>query len=172
MTWQSEGFAYADFFDEKRKRFVGLRTATIDSVVADGRSLVVKPDAAIRQQTADSATVPGNGHSGATTGSGTTPAPAAGGGAAPSNGEPAPAGSTAPTRFFGVVEVDATRLGRDAGRIAQEVLAHLTGLKDANVAVTVEIQAEVPDGVDEPTVRTVTENCRVLRFKSHGFEER
>ncbi len=172
LTWQSEGFAYADFFDEKRKRFVGLRTATIDSVVADGRSLVVKPDAAIRQQTADSATVPGNGHSGATTGSGTTPAPAAGGGAAPSNGEPAPAGSTAPTRFFGVVEVDATRLGRDAGRIAQEVLAHLTGLKDANVAVTVEIQAEVPDGVDEPTVRTVTENCRVLRFKSHGFEER
>lgn len=64
-----------------------------------------------------------------------------------------------------------TRLGRDAGRIAQEVLAHLTGLKDANVTVTVEIQAQLPEGVDQPTVRTVTENCRVLKFKSHGFEQ-
>jgi len=169
LTWQSEGFAYADFFDEKKKRFVGLRTATIDSVVADGKSLVVKPDAASRQQAADSVPVSGNGHSGTAPG-GSTAQPTPGGGTTQPNGGGKPAGSTAPTRFFGVVEVDATRLGRDAGRIAQEVLAHLTGLKDANVTVTVEIQAEVPDGVDQPTVRAVTENCRVLKFKSHGFE--
>jgi len=171
LTWQSEGFAYADFFDETKKRFVGLRTATIDNVVADGKSLVVKPDAASRQQAADSVPVPGNGHSNPTQGGRGTPPPTAVGGPIPPNGKGTSTGAAAPTRFFGVVDVDATRLGRDAGRIAQEVLVHLTGLKDANVTVTVEIHAEVPDGVDQPTVRAVTENCRVLKFKSHGFEQ-
>jgi len=172
LTWQSEGFAYADFVDEKKKRFVGLRTAQIDSVVADGRSVVVKPDAANRQHSAEAAPAPGAGTLGGPTpgGPGATPGPATSGHAA-TNGGGKPAGSQPPTRFFGVVEVDATRLGRDAGRIAQEVLAHLTGLKDANVTVTVEIQAEVPEGIDQPIVRAVTENCRVLKFKSHGFEQ-
>ena len=76
----------------------------------------------------------------------------------------------APKRFYGVVEVDASRLGRDAGRIAQEVISHLVGLKDANVTVSIEVQAEVPEGVDPSIVRTITENCRVLKFKSQGFE--
>jgi hypothetical protein len=37
--------------------------------------------------------------------------------------------------------------------------------------VTLEIEAEVAAGVPEPTVRTVTENCRTLKFRDHGFEE-
>lgn len=87
---------------------------------------------------------------------------------------PTTAGAAVPglsRRFYGVVEVDATRLGRDAGRIAQEVLAHLTGLKNAEVTVSLEIQAEVPDGIDQAIIRAVTENCRVLKFKTLGFEE-
>ncbi len=171
LTWQSEGFAYADFFDDKKKRFVGLRTANIDNVVADGRSVVVKPDVASRQQAADAAPQPGNGTAGPPAPGGAPPtAGTSTGGVSPAPGGGKPAGSEPPKRFFGVVEVDATRLGRDAGRIAQEVLAHLTGLKDANVTVSLEIHAEVPEGIDQPIVRAVTENCRVLKFKSHGFE--
>ena len=34
-----------------------------------------------------------------------------------------------------------------------------------------EIQAEIANGVPESTVRTVTENCRTLKFESQGFEE-
>jgi hypothetical protein len=37
--------------------------------------------------------------------------------------------------------------------------------------VTLEIEAEVPDGAPEHVVRTVTENSRTLKFESHGFEE-
>ena len=62
-------------------------------------------------------------------------------------------------------------MGRDAGRIADEVGAHLTGLVGSRVTVTLEIHAEVASGVPEKVVRTVTENRRTLKFNDHGFEE-
>jgi hypothetical protein len=39
------------------------------------------------------------------------------------------------------------------------------------VTVTLEIEAEVPAGVPENVIRTVTENGRTLKFTSQGFEE-
>ncbi len=62
-------------------------------------------------------------------------------------------------------------MGRDAGRIADEVVAHLAGLVGANVSVVLEISADVRNGVPDNVVRTVTENCRTLKFKDQGFEE-
>jgi hypothetical protein len=67
--------------------------------------------------------------------------------------------------------LDPLHLGRDAGKIAEEVLQHLTGLVNSNVEVTLEIRAEIHDGASDTTVRNVTENCRALGFDSHGFEE-
>ena len=75
-----------------------------------------------------------------------------------------------PTRFHGSVSLDATRTGRDAGRIADEVITHLAGLVGANVKVTLEIEADIPAGAPDHVVRTVTENSRTLKFDSHGFE--
>jgi hypothetical protein len=62
-------------------------------------------------------------------------------------------------------------VGRDAGRIAEEVIAHLSGLVGAAVTVTLEIHAEIPAGTPDNVVRTVTENCRTLKFSDQGFEE-
>ena len=84
-----------------------------------------------------------------------------GGGAAPAK----------PRRFQGSVRLDATRLTRDAGNIAQEVVQHLAGLVGAEVEITLEIQARIPDGAPDTVVRAVTENCRTLKFTNHGFEE-
>ena len=56
-------------------------------------------------------------------------------------------------------------------RIAEEVVQHLTALMLARVKVRIEIEAEVPGGVPDNVVRTVTENCRTLRFKDFVFEE-
>jgi hypothetical protein len=61
-------------------------------------------------------------------------------------------------------------VGRDAGRIADEVIAHLAGLVGSRVKVTLEVEAEVPSGVPDAVVRTVTENSRTLKFTSQGFE--
>ena len=68
------------------------------------------------------------------------------------------------------MSLDPTRVGRDAGRIAEEVIAHLSGLVGARVKVTLEVEAEVPAGVPEQVVRIVTENGRTLKFISQGFE--
>ena len=63
------------------------------------------------------------------------------------------------------------RIGRDAGKIAEEVIQHLSGLVGANVEIMLEIHADLPNGASEKTVRDVTENCRTLKFDSYGFEE-
>jgi hypothetical protein len=69
------------------------------------------------------------------------------------------------------VALDPTRVGRDAGRVADEIVSHLVGLVGSQVEVTLEIHAEVADGVPDKVVRTVTENSRALKFSDHGFEE-
>jgi hypothetical protein len=38
------------------------------------------------------------------------------------------------------------------------------------VRVTLEIEAEIPQGAPDNVVRTVTENSRTLKFTGSGFE--
>ncbi|MGB9687159.1 MAG: ATP-binding protein, partial [Rectinema subterraneum] len=75
-----------------------------------------------------------------------------------------------PKRFHGTVELDPERVGRDAGRIAEEIITHLAIQKNAKIKVTLEIEADLPQGADDSLVRTVMENARTLKFKSQGFE--
>ena len=168
LTWEREAFAYADSVDEAAGRYRGLRGGQVLSLPdVDAAGVVVKPGVARRQMDLDAARpTPA-----------VSPAPAGGGagdpGVRPDAGrepEPAPPPDTRPTRFHGSVSLDATRVGRDASRIADEVVAHLAGLVGAKVTVTLEIEADVPDGTPESVVRTVTENSHTLRFASHGFE--
>src|SRR5271166_3143507 len=74
-------------------------------------------------------------------------------------------------RFHGSAKIDATRLSRDVDVIASSVVQHLAALLDAKVTVTVEIDAVIPSGAPDNVVRTVTENCRTLKFENSGFEE-
>ena len=108
-----------------------------------------------------------------------TPPPAPGPGAEPKLGEapgagPGPTPPTPPIRklrrFHGTVPLDPARVGRDASRIADEVLSHLAGQVGADVTVTLEIEVSLPGGASDQIVRTVTENSRTLKFTSHGFE--
>ena len=79
--------------------------------------------------------------------------------------------ATRPKRFRGTVTLDPTRVGRDASRIADEVIAHLSGLVGAKVTVMLEVAADIPSGAPDHVVRTVTENSRTLKFTSQGFEK-
>ena len=85
--------------------------------------------------------------------------------------EPLPLQPARPKRFFGSVELSPTRLGKEAASIAEEIVAHLQGQPGAEVSVTLEIHATIPDGAPDNIVRTVTENARTLKFGSLGFEE-
>jgi hypothetical protein len=76
-----------------------------------------------------------------------------------------------PTRFHASVPLDPDRVGRDAGRIADEVLSHLSTLPGARLNVSLEIEADIPEGAPEDVQRTVSENSQVLKFDSPGFEQ-
>ncbi|NBV25553.1 MAG: hypothetical protein EBS05_27050 [Proteobacteria bacterium] len=166
LTWPSDTFAYAESHDETAGRYRGLRGGRTIVIGEDDPGLLVKPYIARRQLDAETQT-PASGPcaGGATEGKGTTTE----GGAAPSGGT-----SASPTlvsrRYHGTVRLDPTRVGRDASRIAEEVIAHLAGQVGAEVRVTLEIEATLPAGASDSVVRTVTENSRTLKFDTHGFE--
>jgi hypothetical protein len=166
LTWEQDAFAFADSFDEDAGRYRGLRGGqTVSLADNDLLGLLVKGDIARKQMDAERMRLPGGGSSdGSTAGDEGTTVPGAG------DGPTVTPVQTQPKRFHGTVILDTTRVGRDASRIADEVIAHLSGLVGAKVKVTLEVEAEIPSGVPDHIVRTVTENSRTLKFTSQGFE--
>ncbi len=163
LTWLQDSFAYAESYDEAAGRYRGLRCGQMVNVSKDNLTgLLVKPEVGRKQLDAEAAARPPPPDNGTD-----TKKPPAPGGTPPDVPPPAP---SRPKRFHGTVTLDPTRVGRDAGRIADEVIAHLAGLVGSEVTVTLEIEAKIPAGAPDNVVRTVTENSRTLKFSSHGFE--
>jgi hypothetical protein len=69
------------------------------------------------------------------------------------------------------VPLNSIRVGTEASRVAEEVIAHLSGLVGADVKVTLEIEATLPPGIPDNVIRVVMENGRTLKFTHHGFED-
>ncbi|MCL6590158.1 MAG: DUF499 domain-containing protein [Firmicutes bacterium] len=167
-------FGYADQVDDQGK-YLGLTFGTARNYITmDNQSVLVKPEIAQKQLDAEKKVEV---EPVATTSSGTDYVPAEEGQGSISNSKPD--GDSKPEipkgkklkRFYGNVVIDSQRVGRDAGAIAEAVIQHLTLEPGAEVTVTIEVQARIPEGANEGTVRTVTENCRALKFKDYGFEE-
>jgi predicted AAA+ superfamily ATPase len=155
LSWEQDAFAYADAYDEQTGRYRGLVAGQQATALLDASSVVVKPEVA-RRQLERSPEPPKPGSGGPTTGP---------------DDEPPPSGPDGgPRRFYGSVELDPLRVGRDASQIGEAIVQHLSGLVNANVEVRLEIQAEIPEGAPDDVVRTVTENARTLHFDQHGFE--
>ena len=167
LTWETDAFGYAESFDDRAGRYRGLRGGQVVTIGSDDNGLLVKAGIARAQLDAEVAPAPG-------------PSP----GTPPEPGQPGPGPAPRPgaglppqpaprvlRRFHGTVALDAKRVGRDAGRIAEEVLAHLAALPGAEVSVTLEIEVRLPGGAGEQTVRIVSENAKTLKFSSQGFEE-
>jgi hypothetical protein len=170
LTWHSDTFAYAGGYDEENKRYVGLQAGrTGVAVVADGRSVIVKPDVASAQIDRDTAAASKAPPTGATETSTTSESPPlAGAGAGARGGTPQQ--TPRPTRFHASIPVDPTRLARDAATISAEIVQHLAAKLGTTVEIVIDIDAQIPDGADEATIRTITENCRTLGFDQSGFE--
>ena len=169
MTWEQDSFAYADGYDDSAGRYRGLQSGPRGTLSDNDPGLVVHPQVARRQMDAETVS---------------PAAPAEGGGPnyvqepstcegvreAPDTGPTAPTPQSSARRYHGAVRLDPTRVGRDASQIADEVIAHLAGLLGADVKLTLEIEANIPDGAPEQVVRIVTENSRILKFDDRGFE--
>jgi predicted AAA+ superfamily ATPase len=155
LTWEQDAFAYAESYDDAASRYRGLQSTAQITITLNDAGLLVRPDVAkqqLNEETVRSAPVAATTPTSPPTPSGPTPSPR-------------------PKRYHGTVRLEPARVGRDASRIADEVLTHLVGLVGSSVRVTLEIEAGIPGGAPDNVVRTVTENSRTLKFEtSSGFE--
>lgn len=167
LTWETDGFAYAQGYDEAKKRFLGLVSGgkgLLPSVDLE-RGILVKSEAALAQL-ARERPKPEEREGGGQPGG--KPRGGEGGVVEPPGPRPKPKAR----RFHGSVVLDPTRIIKHADQIANEVVQHLAKLDGATVTVTLEVQADIPEGAPEDVVRTVTENIRTLKFTDGGgFEE-
>lgn len=178
FSWSTETFAYAEGKEESTGRYLGLAGGSYVTPSLQGSGLLVRPEVALQQLEEDEAarverttcraTITGEGDmlsSGANpTSSGSASVPER-----VSTSEP----PRVPVmrRFHGSVSLNTRRLGRDASMVAEEIIDLLATLPHADVEVTLEISADVPGGVPEDVMRSVTENAATLKFTSQGFEE-
>jgi len=163
LTWEQDAFAYAESYDEAAQRYRGLRYGQHIAITDGDAGLLVRPEVARRQISAETTPPQPSDRE-------TDPTPPPGPGGMSIVSPPVPAAPLRPRRYHGTVTLDPARAGRDASKITDEVITHLVGLIGSSVRVTLEIEAEIPAGVPDNVVRTVTENSRTLKFTSHGFE--
>ncbi|MFC3098119.1 DUF499 domain-containing protein [Alteraurantiacibacter palmitatis] len=160
-------FAYAERWDEAAGAYLGLAIdhANNAMVVIDGDSVIIKPDAAEahRPKPAEpSATDFGAPQAGAPT------MPGEQAHALPTS-TPTPSERN-PTRFSGVVAISPDRPARDMHQIVEAIVEQLTTLPGSKVTLRLEIDAEVPGGLDRAKVRTLIENANTLGFSEKAVE--
>lgn len=143
----------------------GLLLRQLGQIYFDDHSLIVHPDHVVEPppepvykpagdgQTGDTRAIHETAGDGGTTTDDTTPA------------------KKPLSRFYGRVTVDPQRVNREIAIIVEEVIERLTGQVGCEVEITLEISARRPDGFDDSTVRTISENSRTLKFDHHSFEQ-
>ena len=151
-------FAYAERWDEESQTYQGLAIDNSSSafVTIDSDSLIVRSDVAEAHRPESAPDPDGDGVS--------EPDPSGKNGGGDTTASPGSAEESKPTRFQGTVMLPADRPSRDMGDIVEGIVEQLTELPDAEVTLKLEIDAEVPSGLDKAKVRTLIENANTLKF--------
>lgn len=158
-------FAYAERWDDSSGTYLGLaiERASNAVVVIDSDSLIVKPDVAEghrpKPATPDPIGEPGSGE------------PEKPGEEPPGGGPtPTPQPERKPTRFSGSVLISPDRPARDIHQVVEAIVEQLTTLPGCSVKLRLEIDADVPSGLDRAKVRTLIENATTLGFLDKSVE--
>jgi len=163
LAWQSETFAYAEGHDGNR--WVGLDVAQHISARPSG--LVVHPEVAQAQITADSQPAEAPAEAGPTNAGPSTGGGVEGGGGAAGTREAEPVAGA--TSFYGQFSLDSVRAIRQLEEILRNVVEHLNAAPGGAVKLTLEINAS-STGFDDRVRRVVSENASQLGAKSQEFE--
>lgn len=158
-------FAYAERWEESTGRYLGLAIdhASNAMIVIDGDSVIIRPEVAEAHRPAPSPPTepqPGTLEIGN---------PAEPGSQTPGQ-EPTPPVERNPTRFSGTVMISPDRPARDMHQIVEAIVEQLTTLQSSKVTLRLEIEAEVPAGLDRAKVRTLIENANTLGFTEKSVE--
>ena len=153
-------FAYAESWDETARTYQGLAidNAANVQVVIGNASLIVRPDIAEAHRPPPRVS----------TGDLNDGSPSSGGTKTPEDDvgvvDIGRETETKPTRFIGTVMISSDRPARDIHQIVEAVVEQLTTLPGSEVTLKLEIDAEVPSGLDRAKVRTLIENANTLGF--------
>jgi predicted AAA+ superfamily ATPase len=159
-------FAYAERWDDKSGKYLGLaiERAVNAAVVIDSDSVIVKPSEAEAHRPAPAQ--PGIGGETRALGEKLSDK-----GSQPDGSTPqVPPTERKPTRFTGSVMISSERPARDIHQIVEAIVEQLTTLPGSSVKLRLEIDAEVPSGLDRAKVRTLVENANTLGFLDKSVE--
>ena len=149
-------FGYANGIDENGK-YLGLKYNVPDcEIYLDSSSILVKPEIAKQQIEHEELK---NDNSNESEIQPNIPA---------TSNEPSP---EIKRRFYGNVPLDWTTISPKTGEIASEIIEHLKSLNNSNVEITLEITGIIPNGIPDDVVRTISENCKTLKFSTYEFTE-
>lgn len=148
-------FAYAEGMSDGK--YKGLKFNQFVGFI-DRSGYLVKPLAALKQKAQEGPQPqPGTGPMpGPMPGPGPIPGPGPVPGPGPDIYTP-PAGPTN-TRFSMSTKLDSTRVIKNVSNLMDEVINHLTSINGADVEIRLIVDATMPEGTPQGTVRTVTEN--------------
>jgi hypothetical protein len=89
-------------------------------------------------------------------------------------GNPPSGGATTPRRhprrFYAKVTLDPNRPTPTVSNIAQSILSELDRVRGTTITLTLDIDAEAPDGFPDDVVEVVRDNAGSLRITDFGFE--
>ena len=154
-------FAYAERWDETTRTYIGLAIdgAVNAPVIIDGDSVIVRSDVAEENRPEPGGAAKGDEREAPRPGG--TPQPGDVGGKQTSDGAKA---EQLPTRFQGTVMISSDRPARDMHQVVEAIIEQLTTIPGASVELKLEIDAEVPSGIDKAKSRTLLENASTLGF--------
>ena len=169
LTWDTDTFAYAENYDDARKRFVGLVAGPDAALVAIDMTngLLVRADVASAQleaeQAATAALVMGSGGNGAPGGGDTGTICVA---------VEQPQASGPPKHFFLRVKADdVTKLPRVATQLANDIVAHLASIGGASVEVSIEVKADISNGINAQLEDRLRKNAAAHQFPDPEFNQ-
>ncbi len=91
----------------------------------------------------------------------------------PPEPQPGPAPSPKPknTHFFLSTPLDGTRINKEVNLLVTEVINQLSSVDGAKVNITLEVDADLPEGTPTVIERSVRENCRTLKVEEFEFSD-
>ena len=167
-----KGAGTRDFFGtaygEQQGKYEGFKLGD-SNVRLDDTLLLIEPEAAAVYDAANKAKPPAGSAGGSTPAVPGAPAGKPGIVPPPATG-PALGGAAKAKAFHGHVPVKPTMAKMRSVQLAEEIIAVLAADPNAEVKVSVEIEASFPNGAQDQTKRAVSENARTIGFKNADWE--
>lgn len=74
-------------------------------------------------------------------------------------------------RFYGTIDIEPQTAMMKFSDVVDEVLEQFVSKTGVDISISIEINANAPEGFDEALQRAIKENCNVLNFNNAEFED-